>query len=75
MSLQIDEWGVGLFKMAETSYAHLILVSIDWFKKYRWQDPNPWDQRVRRCDRESFPKAKCIMSLFVMGQTEPKMDV
>lgn len=35
MSLQIDEWGVGLFKMAETSYAHLISVSIDWFKKYR----------------------------------------
>lgn len=39
------------------------------------KDPNPREERVRLCDRESFPKAKGIMTLFVMEQIEPKMDV
>lgn len=39
------------------------------------KNSNPREDGVRRCDRESLPKAKCIMSLFVMEQTEPKMDV
>lgn len=40
-------------------------------------DPNPWEERVRLCDRESFPEAKCIMTRFAWGkgQIEPKMDV
>lgn len=37
--------------------------------------PDPDKQRVGRCDRESRPSAKCIISLFVMEQTEPKITV
>lgn len=37
--------------------------------------PDPDERRVGRCDRESRPTAKCIISLFVMEQTEPKITV
>lgn len=37
--------------------------------------PDPEERRVGRSDRESHPSAKCIISLFVMEQTEPKITV
>lgn len=59
--------------VVETSYVPA--VPVDQLRNIDDGAPDPEERRVGRCDREFLPSAKCIISLFVMEQTEPKITV
>lgn len=59
--------------VVETSYVPA--VPVNRLRNIDDGAPDPEERRVGRCDREFLPSAKCIISLFVMEQTEPKITV